>query len=136
MRLIFRIMESSEGKIFLNSGLKVLPYSIIRVLVSLADQPEDRMRNIAIECLCEYGTLNLLAIRFPASVSYAGGLKVIFNAVFDAPADLLPPVIKTFMYLIDGFNTRRYIMPLLDVEVNFVNLADGDFTIYGCVYFI
>ncbi|KAJ3323507.1 hypothetical protein HDV06_001784 [Boothiomyces sp. JEL0866] len=112
MLLLVKIIEFPEGP-------NILPYSIIRMFVSLADQQDDRLRNTAIELLCE------LAIRIPDIISYSGGLKSIFMSIMEGPEELLPSVVKTFMYLIDEKDTRVYVRPHVELEMVISQFADA-----------
>ncbi|KAI8898408.1 Rapamycin-insensitive companion of mTOR, middle domain-containing protein [Globomyces pollinis-pini] len=119
MRVILRVLEHPDGH-------NILPLSIVRVLVSLADQLDDRLRNSAVCILCEY------AIRNPAYASYTSALKTIFSAIMDGPDELIIPVIKSYLYMIDGPQTRQYIRPHLELEVVISMFTDA-YTAKGAI---
>jgi hypothetical protein len=48
MRLLYRFIEMPEGA-------EAFPLSLIRVLVALSEQMDDRLRNTALGFLCELG---------------------------------------------------------------------------------
>ncbi|KAJ3274333.1 hypothetical protein HDV01_003177 [Terramyces sp. JEL0728] len=46
-------------------------------------------------------------------------------AITDGPEELLPPVVKTFMYLVDEKSTRVYIRPHVELEMVISQFADA-----------
>jgi hypothetical protein len=53
VRLLYKLMEQPGCNIIL---LDYLPLSLVRVLVALSEQPDDRLRSLAMELICEHGT--------------------------------------------------------------------------------
>jgi hypothetical protein len=92
---------------------------VIRVLVALAEQADDRLRGLATEMICE------LAVLHPESISYTGGLRVAFLALFEGINDYQSQVVHTFMYLIDGLETRRFVRPMVELEMVISQFTDA-----------
>jgi hypothetical protein len=66
-----------------------------------------------------------IAIRNPTPVAFAGGWKPIFNAILEGSKDMVRPVAQTFLYLIDSPKTRKFVRPLLDIEVFISQFTDA-----------
>jgi hypothetical protein len=92
---------------------------IIRVLVALAEQADDRLRGLATELICEH------AVLYPESISYAGGLRMAFLALFEGVTDYQSQVVHTFMYLIDGLETRKFVRPMVELEMVISQFTDA-----------
>lgn len=93
-------------------GPSLLPISIVRVLVAIGEQVDDKFRHIAIETISE------LAIRKPEYAAYTGVFKAIFGYVFDGPKEMVEPLISTVLFLLDAHETRKYLRPQIELEVS------------------
>ncbi|KAJ3033210.1 hypothetical protein HDV00_006653 [Rhizophlyctis rosea] len=40
-------------------GVELLPQSIVRTIIAVAEQSDDKMRNVSLETLCEFGMINV-----------------------------------------------------------------------------
>jgi hypothetical protein len=83
------------------------------LLISIADNPEDKFRLFALQLLCEFLVNN------PKLVVQSGGsaMKVILNSLFDLPLDLSKSILQILLVLLDKPNTRQFINPGYDFEV-------------------
>jgi hypothetical protein len=92
-------------------GVKLIPQSIVYVLISIIEQVDDKLRPLCME------TLNELAIRNVKLVASCGGIKIIFSAMVEGPLYLTEMNILTVIYLLDTEKTRNYIKPEVDLEI-------------------
>eukprot|EP00158_Paraphelidium_tribonemae_P007702 Partr_v1_DN28334_c0_g1_i2_m78546 putative RPTOR independent companion of MTOR, complex 2 len=98
---------------------KTLPVSVISSLAAISEQPDDKMRGIALETLCE------LAIRNISLVSSAGGLRCIFQTLVDGSVGVNDFIIPTISFLLDTPENRFYIHPEVDVEMALFHFTDA-----------
>lgn len=99
-------------------GCDLIPQSIIRILVALAEQIDEKYRNISIETLCE------LTIRRIDLTAPAGAVKVILSSLLEGPKELIPILSKTLLYALDSPATRAYIRPSVELEVIISQFTD------------
>jgi len=92
-------------------GVKLIPQSIVYVLISIIEQVDDKLRPLCME------TLNELAIRNVKLVASCGGIKIIFTAMVEGPMYLTEMNMLTVIYLLDTEKTRNYIKPEVDLEI-------------------
>ncbi|KAK4049817.1 hypothetical protein OIV83_003873 [Microbotryomycetes sp. JL201] len=90
---------------------RIVPVSVIRAVVSIAENTEDRMRLAALE------TLGELLLRDVSLLAHAGGMRVVLQALSEGPFDLSPFLTQCFIYIMDNPGTRQYLRPGVDVEV-------------------
>jgi len=100
-------------------GVKLIPQSIIYVLISIIEQMEDKLRPLCME------TLNELAIRNVKLVASCGGIKIIFSAMTEGPMYLTEMNMLTVIYLLDTEKTRNYIKPEVDLEIIISAFSDS-----------
>ncbi|KAI9096093.1 Rapamycin-insensitive companion of mTOR, N-term-domain-containing protein [Phlyctochytrium arcticum] len=102
-----------------SGGAKLLPQSLVRMLVALSEQVDDKFRAICVETLCE------LAIRNMELLTLAGGTKVIFNALLDGPRELTTSLVRTVLYILDSHETRSYMRPAVELEMIISQFTDA-----------
>ncbi|OUM70128.1 hypothetical protein PIROE2DRAFT_37632, partial [Piromyces sp. E2] len=100
-------------------GVKLIPQSIVYVLISVIEQMEDKLRPLCME------TLNELAIRNVKLVASCGGIKIIFSAMTEGPMYLTEMNMLTVIYLLDTEKTRNYIKPEVDLEIIISAFSDS-----------
>lgn len=101
--------------------------------MSIAENPEDKLRMAALETLgelCELGQAERRAdviltpnhgvtvLRDISLVVHAEGLRVVLRALSDGPYDVSPHLAACFVYVMDRPGTRQYLRPGVDVEVH------------------
>lgn len=91
-------------------GAQYLPQSVVRVLVAIAEQPDDRLRCIAIETLCE------LSVRHAKTAVFCDVPKVLVGAIAEGPASMALICIPSLLFLVDHQDTRRYLRPQVELE--------------------
>jgi len=100
-------------------GVRLIPQSIVYVLISIIEQTDDKLRPLSME------TLNELAIRNVKLVASCGGIKIIFSAMTEGPLYLTEMNILTVIYLLDTEKTRNYIKPEVDLEIVISAFSDS-----------
>ncbi|KAJ3140072.1 hypothetical protein HK100_010701 [Physocladia obscura] len=111
-------------RVFIDVDAILLSTSIVRILVALAENPEDKLRFIAVETLCEIAILNV------PLVTACAGIRIIFGALGDptlsssssksaseeASNGLSNVIVATVLYLMDSWPTRSYLRPEVEME--------------------
>ncbi|KND04740.1 uncharacterized protein SPPG_00443, partial [Spizellomyces punctatus DAOM BR117] len=100
-------------------GSELIPQSLIRMLVAVSEQPDDKFRTICVETLCE------LAIRNMGLLALSGGTKVIFNALLEGPRELTGSLVRTVLYMLDSEETRCYMRPSVELEMIISQFTDA-----------
>ncbi|GAA5853920.1 hypothetical protein JCM9279_007602 [Rhodotorula babjevae] len=95
----------------LGHGREVVPVSVLRGVVALAETPEERLRVAALE------TLGELVIRNLPLLVASEGLRVVLQALADGPFDFAPYLALAFLAAVDHPETRQWLRPGVDVEV-------------------
>jgi rapamycin-insensitive companion of mTOR len=93
------------------NGVSELSRSVVRSIVSCAEQVDDRLRGIAMETLAEILVLD------PALVVSAGGVRVLTQVLGDGPWEIADSISLAFLYLLDMPATRNYVRAGHDLEV-------------------
>ena len=105
MKLIRTLLATKEGPLF-------CPKSVCRVLVAVAEQNDDTLRNPCIETLCELAVLN------PKLAYQSSAIKLLFTLLVEGPRDMLDAIVLTVLHLLDLPESREYIRPSVELEVN------------------
>ncbi|RKP22381.1 Rapamycin-insensitive companion of mTOR, N-term-domain-containing protein [Syncephalis pseudoplumigaleata] len=100
-------------------GAEIIPESILRAMVAIAEQVDDVYRNLCLETLCE------LAVRCVKSAVRCGGIRIVLNALMDGQHSLSESLVLTLLYLLDAPQTRNYLRPGVDVEMSISCFTDG-----------
>ncbi|TNY18128.1 Rapamycin-insensitive companion of mTOR, N-term-domain-containing protein [Rhodotorula diobovata] len=95
----------------LGHGRDIVPVSVLRGVVALAETPEEALRLAALE------TLGELVIRNLPLLVACEGLRVVLQALADGPFDLAPFLALAFLAAVDHPETRQWLRPGVDVEV-------------------
>jgi hypothetical protein len=89
----------------------LLPQCIVSAVLSLAEQPEEKFRAVAVETVCE------MAARNVEHLHRCGGLRILFQSMMEGPPVLSKVLTLTVSQLLDRPDSRRFIRPDVDVEV-------------------
>lgn len=92
-------------------GCNYIPQSVVRVLIALSEQPDEKMRPICIETLCEY------AVRFPKTFSICGGFKVLVGCLLDGPKEVHDCIVFCMLSVLDLEDSRCFIRPSVELEM-------------------
>lgn len=90
--------------------------SVVCAIISLADQSDHRFRKACIQTMCE------ITVRDARKVASLGGLRVIIKALNDCPKNMADFLVLTVVHLLDSPNSRHFLRPHVDVEVNNIHL--------------
>ncbi|GBC19604.2 hypothetical protein RIR_jg41870.t1 [Rhizophagus irregularis DAOM 181602=DAOM 197198] len=100
-------------------GTKLIPLGVMRAIVSIAEQPDEKLRNICLETLAE------IMIREPKIVTSCGGMRVLLQALIDGPVELAEYLIMALLYVIDTPDSRECIRPGVDLEIVLSGFTDA-----------
>lgn len=108
------------------NGADELSIGIIRAVVAVAEQSDDKLRNIATETLTE------IFIRNPQAISKGGGVRVLLQCMVEGPFELSVPVGMALMYVLDSPDNRGLLRDGKDLE--FLISTFTDFQLRGHVH--
>ncbi|KAJ3298719.1 hypothetical protein HK104_010434, partial [Borealophlyctis nickersoniae] len=108
-----------RGLIDIRGGVELLPQSVIRTIVAITEQPDDKFRGVCVETICEYGIRNLKLAAF------AGGTRTIFSALLEGSKDLQELLVKTVLFILDTDWTRQYMRPSVELEMIISQFTDA-----------
>lgn len=92
-------------------GVKQLSVGIVRALVAIAEQSDDKLHKIAIETLAE------IFVQYPSRVSAGGGIRVLLQSMVDGPYELSTPLAMAFIQVMDNPANRSLLRYGRDLEV-------------------
>ncbi|RCI05307.1 hypothetical protein CU098_010819 [Rhizopus stolonifer] len=91
-------------------GVKCINQGIVRAVVAIAEQQDNRLRNIALETLAEITILDVaLTVR-------SGGLRVLIQALIDGQQGISEVLIQAVLYVLDTPDKRCYLRPGVELE--------------------
>lgn len=76
-------------------GVNEISLGIVRALISVCEQSDDRLRNICIETLTE------IFLCSPEKIHQANGIRVLLQAAVEGPYELSPSICMAFLYVMD-----------------------------------
>lgn len=100
-------------------GIEELPRSIVRVMVAIAEQHDDKLRNICILTLSE------ILIRKPSLVVEAGGIGPLSDAMSEGIYHPSESLGAAFMYLLDTPGRRKYLRSGFELQGPFAAISDA-----------
>ncbi|RIA92645.1 Rapamycin-insensitive companion of mTOR, N-term-domain-containing protein [Glomus cerebriforme] len=100
-------------------GTKFIPLGVMRSIVSIAEQSDEKLRNMCIETLAE------IMIRNPKIVTSCGGMRVLLQSLIDGPVELSEYLIMALLYVIDTPDSRECIRPGVDLEIVLSGFTDA-----------
>lgn len=95
------------------SSVSLVSVGLLRAIVALAENGEDRLRFIALQTLME------LVVRDIELLAAADGIRVLLQALNDGPYELAQSIATTFLFLVDRPHLREYLHPGVDLEVHY-----------------
>lgn len=102
----------------IKDGHKELSRAVVRTVVSIAEQGDDRLRPICLETLAE------ILVRDPQLLLASGGLAAICDALTDGSYKAPESLISAYLFLLDSPQKRKYLRPGYDLEVIFNVFTD------------
>lgn len=88
LKLVRALLDSPQG-------VEELSLGIIRALISVCEQSDDRLRNIAIETITE------IFLQSPEKIHQANGVRVLLQCAVEGPYELSPSICMAFLYIMD-----------------------------------
>ncbi|GAA5918699.1 hypothetical protein JCM1841_006247 [Sporobolomyces salmonicolor] len=92
--------------------------AIMRAVVAIAEQSEEKLRLAALE------TLGELVIRDIALLVSCDGLRVVLQALSDGPHDFSPFLSLAFLWVMDRPDTRQWLRAGVDIEIVFSGFTE------------
>ncbi|KAJ2875869.1 hypothetical protein FB639_003955, partial [Coemansia asiatica] len=83
--------------------LWILGPRVIKALMAIAEQVDDRMRGVSLETLCE------CLVMAPERLWYVGGLRTLTLAALDGPWVVSVTIASALAHVFDNAETRRYV---------------------------
>lgn len=77
-------------------GVSNISAGVIRAIVAIAEQSDDRLKNVCLETLAE------ILVQDPQTVSNGGGIRVLIQCMVDGPFELSYPVGMALVYILDS----------------------------------
>lgn len=93
-----------------------IPPGIVRAMISLCENTDEKLRFLALETLAELALLDIHLL------SKAEGLRTVLQAFVDGPYDISPHLAMALIPIMDMPETRQVLRPGLDVEVRLLPL--------------
>ncbi|KAJ1730099.1 hypothetical protein LPJ72_004632 [Coemansia sp. Benny D160-2] len=88
-----------------DESLWLLGPPMLKALMSVSEQADDKMRSICLETLCE------VLARAPERLWYVNGIRTMTQAALDGPWSVSVSIACTLALLFDRAETRKYIHP-------------------------
>lgn len=82
---------------------KEISLGVIRALISVCEQPDDRLRNISIETITE------MFLQVPGKIHQASGIRVLLQCAVEGPYELSPSICMAFIYVMEHPALSKYI---------------------------
>ncbi|KAJ2720271.1 hypothetical protein GGI07_004709 [Coemansia sp. Benny D115] len=84
-------------------ALWVLSPQVVKALMAVAEQADDRMRGICLETLCE------CLVLAPERLWYVNGIRTLTQAALDGPWAISVTIASALAHMFDKAETRRYV---------------------------
>jgi rapamycin-insensitive companion of mTOR len=91
-------------------GVEEISVGVVRALVAVAEQSDDKLRNIAIETLAE------IFVQSPRKVSVSGGVRVLLQCIVEGPYEMSGPISMALVYVLDSPQNRGLLRHGRDLE--------------------
>ncbi|KAK5653151.1 hypothetical protein OQA88_9250 [Cercophora sp. LCS_1] len=99
-------------------GVREISRAVVRTIVAVAEEHEERLRPICLETLAE------ILVRDPQLLIAAGGLGPLHEALADGSYKASESLTSAFLYLLDSPQRRRYLRPGNELEILFTAFTD------------
>ncbi|ORZ14895.1 Rapamycin-insensitive companion of mTOR, N-term-domain-containing protein [Lobosporangium transversale] len=104
LKLVRCFVTTKEGMQHLSDG-------IVRAVIAIAEQSDEKLRNACLE------TLGEMVMSDPKPVARCGGFRPILVALSENLQDLSDGLLKVFLYMLESPDTRIYLRQGLDSEM-------------------
>lgn len=106
----------------ISSKPSAVTVGIVRAIVALAENSDEKLRFIVLETLAELVIVDLELLK------RAEGLRVVLQAFIEGPFELSPHVALAFLPIMDMPETRKILRPGLDIEVSLDHVCSSETT--------
>ncbi|OAL49356.1 hypothetical protein IQ07DRAFT_51916 [Pyrenochaeta sp. DS3sAY3a] len=100
-------------------GVEEISRAVVRIIVAVAEQAEDRLRNIATLTLAE------ILVRKPSLLVDAGGMGALADALGEGSYHAAESIGTSFLYLLDTPRRRRFLRSGRELEAPFALFTDA-----------
>ncbi|CED82219.1 ste16 protein [Phaffia rhodozyma] len=114
----YRNLNDLERRGFRRSAKVPLSDSVIRTLVSLAENGDDPFRFVSLETLAEIALLDIQTL-VPSNA-----IRVLLQCFSEGPHELAPAIAHVFLYVIDCPERRESLNPGMDIEMALSGFTD------------
>ncbi|KAI9893756.1 MAG: hypothetical protein M1814_005972 [Vezdaea aestivalis] len=104
-------------------GIREISKAVVRTLVAVAEQEDDRLRGLCIETLAE------ILVKDPPLVVSAGGVGPLEDVIADGNFGTSESLVSAFLYLYDTPSKRKYLNAGNNLDSLFVAFTDSLSTI-------
>ncbi|KAF9976709.1 hypothetical protein BGZ73_008016 [Actinomortierella ambigua] len=111
LKLVRCFIASKEGMQYISDG-------VLRAVISIAEQADDKLRNACLE------TLGEMVMADPKPIARCGGFRSLLIALTDNLQDLSDALLQVFLYMLETPETRKYIRQGLDSEMVMSGFTD------------
>ncbi|GAA5860724.1 hypothetical protein JCM3774_006265 [Rhodotorula dairenensis] len=109
LRLVRSMIEHAGTR--LQEAQDIIPISVLRAVIAIADAADERLRLAALEVLGE------LIVRNLPLLVVSDGLRTVLEALSDSVPDFGTRVAHLFLVAVDHPETRQWLRPGIDLEV-------------------
>ncbi|KAJ2259411.1 hypothetical protein GGI01_003666 [Coemansia sp. RSA 376] len=88
-----------------DDDLWLLNPQVIKTIMAVSEQADDRMRSVCLETLCE------LLVLAPERLWYVNGIRTLTQAALDGPWSISISIASALAHVFDNPSTRRFIHP-------------------------
>lgn len=100
-------------------GVHEIPRSVVRAIVSVAEHPEDRLKNISIMTLAE------ILVKDPGLLAYSGGIGALHDALAEGTFGASESLMGSFLHILDTPHRRQYLQGGREVEAVLTPFTDS-----------
>jgi rapamycin-insensitive companion of mTOR len=100
-------------------GVREISRAVVRVIVSVADQHEDRLRNISVMTLAE------ILVKDPGLLYHAGGIGTIHDALAEGTFAASESLMASFLHILDAPFRRKYLRGGYELEAVLTPFTDS-----------
>ncbi|KAL2834342.1 Rapamycin-insensitive companion of mTOR, N-term-domain-containing protein [Aspergillus cavernicola] len=100
-------------------GVKEVSRAVVRTIVSVAEHPEDRLRNISLMTLAE------ILVKDPQLIAYAGGFAPLHDALAEGTFGASESLITCFLHVLDTPHSRTHLQGGCELEAVLAPFTDS-----------
>lgn len=91
-------------------GVNEISVGVIRAIVAVAEQSDDKLKHIALETLAE------IFVQKPFFVYHGGGIRVLLQSIVEGPFELAQSITMAFTYVIEQPQNRKILRNGKDLQ--------------------